>query len=132
LFEEYREALKNFGIRPGPFPENEEISDLMDWIETEFRALPEVILGASDFTAAFSEESIPKLLYDFDCVDLMKFCENPTQFPDVGSTLIIRPYGDIQAIKVKFAREFWYASGKEFAKKVARLKHEEVSFDKSC
>jgi hypothetical protein len=42
LFEEYRGALKNFGVRPGPFPKNNEMSDLMDWIEIEFRALPDI------------------------------------------------------------------------------------------
>jgi ABC-type transporter Mla subunit MlaD len=30
LFVEYREALKQFGTRPCPLPNNEEISDLMD------------------------------------------------------------------------------------------------------
>jgi hypothetical protein len=30
LFEEYRKALRDFGVRPGPLPKNEEISDLMD------------------------------------------------------------------------------------------------------
>jgi hypothetical protein len=29
----------------------------MDWIDTEFKALPEVISGASDFAAAFSIKS---------------------------------------------------------------------------
>jgi hypothetical protein len=48
LFGEYREALKNFGVCPGPLPENEEISDLMDCIEAEFWALPDVILGATE------------------------------------------------------------------------------------
>jgi hypothetical protein len=56
LFEEYREALKSFGVRHGPFPEDDEISELMDWIETEFRAVPDVISGASDFAAAFLVE----------------------------------------------------------------------------
>jgi hypothetical protein len=65
LFEEYRKALKNFGVSPDPLPENEEISKLMDWFETEFWALPDVISGASDFTAAFSVESILKLLLRF-------------------------------------------------------------------
>jgi hypothetical protein len=40
----------------------------------EFQALPNVISGASDFTALFSVESLLKLLYDFDCVELPKFC----------------------------------------------------------
>jgi chromosome segregation ATPase len=30
LFEEYKEALKHFGVRPGPFRESGEISNLMD------------------------------------------------------------------------------------------------------
>jgi chromosome segregation ATPase len=34
LFEEYKKALRDFGIRPAPFPINEEISDFMDWINT--------------------------------------------------------------------------------------------------
>jgi hypothetical protein len=132
LFEEYRDALNNFGVRHGPFPENEETSDLMDWIEAEFWALPDIISGASDFVVAFSVESILKLLYDFDCVDLVKFRVNLSHFPDAGSTSFIRPNRDVQAIKVKFAKEFWYASGKDFSKKIARTKLEKVDFVKSC
>jgi hypothetical protein len=120
--------LKNFGVRSGPFPESEEMSDLMDSIETEFWALPDVISGSSDFTAAFSVESILKLLYNFDCVDLVKFRENLSHFPDTGSTSIICPNDDVQAIKIRFAREFWFASGKEFAIKIARAKLDKVGF----
>jgi hypothetical protein len=53
LFEEYREALRNFGARPGLFPDGGEISDLMDWMQKVFRALPDLISGATDFTAVF-------------------------------------------------------------------------------
>jgi hypothetical protein len=76
----------------------------MHWIRTEFRALPDVISRASDFAAALSVESILKLLHDFDCVDLVKFCENPSRFPNAGSTSIICPNGDVQVIKIRFAR----------------------------
>jgi hypothetical protein len=120
LFEEYREALKNFGVHTGPFPKSGEISNLMDWMQTDFQALPNVISGASDFTAVFSVESFLKLLYDFDCVDLVKFRGGFSRFPVAGSTLSIRPNEDVRAVKTKFAREFWLASGKEFAKKISR------------
>jgi ElaB/YqjD/DUF883 family membrane-anchored ribosome-binding protein len=30
LFEEYTKALREFDVRPGPLPESEEISELMD------------------------------------------------------------------------------------------------------
>jgi hypothetical protein len=128
LFEKYREALRNFSVHPCPFPESGEMFELMDWIETEFRALPDVISGASDFAAAFSVESIMKLLYDFDCVDLVKFRENLSRFPDARSTSFIRPNEDVQAIKVRFTREFWFTSGKEFAKKIACAKLDKVGF----
>jgi hypothetical protein len=127
LFEEYRKALRDFGVRPGPLPESEEISDLMHWIENEFRALPDIISGDSDFAAAFSIESILKLLDDLNCVDLVKFRENLSRFPDVGSTTVIRPNKDVQIIKVRFAREFWFTSRKEFAKKISRAKLYQVS-----
>jgi hypothetical protein len=55
-------------------------------------------------------ESILKLLHDFDCADLAKFHEKLTCLPDAGSTSIIRPNEDVQAIKIRFAREFWFAS----------------------
>jgi hypothetical protein len=47
----------------------------MNWIDTEFKALPGVISGASNFAATFSVESILKVLHDFDCADLVKFRE---------------------------------------------------------
>jgi hypothetical protein len=32
LFEEYGKALKDFGARPGPLPEDETISFLFSWV----------------------------------------------------------------------------------------------------
>jgi hypothetical protein len=128
LFEEYRNALRDFGIRPAPFPVNEEISKFMDWINSEFKALPGVISGANDFAAAFSVESILKLLHDFDCADLVKFREKLTHFPDASSTSIVRVNEDVSAIKLKFAREFWFASGKKVAKNISCAKLDQVGF----
>jgi hypothetical protein len=78
----------------------------MSWIDMEFKALPGVISGASDFAAAFSVESILKLLHDFNCADIAKFHEKITHFPDASSTSIIRANEDVLAIKIKYAREF--------------------------
>jgi hypothetical protein len=128
LFEEYRTSLRDFGVRPDPLPESEEISDLMRWIETEFKALPNVIWSASDLAAAFLVESILKLLHDFDCTDLAKFRDKLSRFPNAGSTSIIYPNEEVQAIKIKFARKFWFAIGKELEKKIARVKLDQVSF----
>jgi hypothetical protein len=104
LFKEYEKSLMNFGVRPAPLPADLGISDFMEWIDTKFKALPEVISGANDFAAAFSVESILKLLHDFDCADLVKFREKLPQFPDALSTSRLRPNEDVQAIKAKFAR----------------------------
>jgi myosin heavy subunit len=126
LYEEYKKSLKEFGVRPAPLPDNIEIPEFMDWMETEFKALTEVISGASDFAAAFSVESILKILHDFDCADLEKFRENISQFPSATSTVILRANADVQAIKNKFAREFWLTSGKEPVKVIAHAKLAEV------
>jgi hypothetical protein len=75
LFKEYEKSLRDFGVRPAPLPANTEISCFMNWIDTEFKALPGVISGASDFAATFSVESILKVLHDFDCADFVKFRE---------------------------------------------------------
>jgi hypothetical protein len=75
LFEEYEKAWREFGVRPTPLFANTEISDFMKWIDTEFKELPRVISDASNFAAAFSVESILKLLHDFDCANLVKFRE---------------------------------------------------------
>jgi hypothetical protein len=128
LFGEYEKSLNEFGVRPAPLPAELEVSGFMDWIEAEFKALPDVISGASDFAAAFSVESIVKLLHDFDCADLAKFREKISQFPGAMSTSIIRPNEDVQVIKSKFAREFWLASGKEAVKTIARAKLAQVNF----
>jgi Rad3-related DNA helicase len=73
LFEEYKKSLNEFGVRRAPLPTDIGIPEFMDWMETEFKALSEVIFGASDFAAAFSVESILKILHHFDCADLEKF-----------------------------------------------------------
>jgi hypothetical protein len=128
LYVEYTKSLNEFGVGPAPLPDNIEIPDFMDWMETEFKALSEVISGASDFAAAFSVESILKILHDFDCADLAKFRDKISQFPSATSTSIIRANADVQAIKNKFTREFWFASGKETVKVIARAKLAEVNF----
>jgi hypothetical protein len=128
LFEEYKKSLNEFGVRPAPLPADLGISKFMEWMEAEFKALSEVISGASDFAAAFSVESILKILHDFDCADLEKFHEKISRFPDATSTSIIRANEDVHAIKNKFAREFWFASGKEAVKVIARAKLAEVNF----
>jgi hypothetical protein len=120
LFEEYERCLNEFGARPAPLPANLGLPEFMEWIDPEFKALPEVFSGANDFSAAFSIESILKLLHDFDCVDLAKFREKLPQFPDALSTSRLRPNEDVQALRSKFAREFWHASGKEAVKSIAR------------
>jgi hypothetical protein len=127
LFEEYKKSLNEFGVRPAPVPSDIGIPKFMDWMETEFKALSEVISDASDFAAAFSVESILKILHDFDCVDLKKFREKISQFPSATSTSIIRANEDVQAIKNKFAREFWFASGKETVKVITCAKLAEVN-----
>jgi DNA repair exonuclease SbcCD ATPase subunit len=128
LFEEYEKSLNEFGVRPAPLPADLGLPEFKEWIEAEFKALPDVISGANDFAAAFSVESILKLLHDFDCADLTTFREKLSQFPDALSTLRIRPNEDVQAIRSKFAREFWLASGKEAVKSIARAKLAQVSF----
>jgi DNA repair exonuclease SbcCD ATPase subunit len=128
LYEEYKESLNELGVRPAPLPDDIEIPEFMDWMEAEFKALIEVISGASDFAAAFSMESILKILHDYDCVDLEKFREKISQFPSATSDAILRANADVQAIKIKFAREFWLTSGKEAVKLIARAKLAEVIF----
>jgi hypothetical protein len=120
LFEEYRKALREFGVRPAPLPVSAEISDFMGWIDTEFEALTGVISGASNFATAFSVESI-----------LTKFLQKLMHFPDASSTSIIRANEDVLAIKIKYARELWFASGMEVAKTIARAKVDRVSFSKT-
>jgi hypothetical protein len=126
LFKEYEKALMEFGVRPTPLPSDMGMSDFMKWIDTKFKALPKVISGANDFAAAFSAESILKLLHDFYRADLVKFREKLPQFPDASSTSRIRPNADVLAIKAKFVREFWFSTGKEVVKNITRTKLENV------
>jgi hypothetical protein len=131
LFEEYEKALREFGVRPAPLPASAEFSEFMEWIDTEFKALLGVISGASDFAAACSIESILKLLHNFDCADLVRFREKLSQFPDTSSTSRLCPNEDVLAIKAKVAREFWFSSGKEVAKNIARAKMDQVSLSRT-
>jgi hypothetical protein len=98
LFEEYKRSLKEFGVRPAPLPADLGLPEFMELIDAEFKELPKVSSGANDFAAAFSVESILKLLHDFDCSDLVKFREKLPQFPDALSTSRLWPNGDVQAI----------------------------------
>jgi hypothetical protein len=118
----------NFGDRPAPLAADIGISDFMEWIDAKFKALPGAIFGASDFAAAFSVESILKLLHDFDCADLVKFQEKLPRFPNASSTSILRPNEDVLAIKAKFAKEFWLTSRREVVKNIARAKLDQVGF----
>jgi hypothetical protein len=81
VFKAYEKSLMNFGVRPAPYPADIGISDFMEWNDTEFKALSGVISGTSDFVTAFSFKSILKLLYDFDCADLVSFPRNFHNFP---------------------------------------------------
>jgi hypothetical protein len=128
LYEEYKKSLNEFSVRPAPLPDNIRIPEFMDWMETEFKALSEVIFGASHFAATFFAESILKILHDFDCVDLEKYRDKISRFPSATSTSILRANADVQAIKNKFAREFWFASGKETVKVITCAKLAEVNF----
>jgi uncharacterized protein (DUF305 family) len=121
LFEEYRNALRDFGIRPAPFPVNEEISKFMDWINNEFKALPGAISGASNFAATFSVESILKLLHDFDCADLAKFREKLTNFPDASSTSIIRVNEDVSASSSSSQENFGSLVGRRLQRRSLML-----------
>jgi hypothetical protein len=126
LFEKYEKSLNEIVVRPAPLTTNLGLSEFMEWIEAEFKALPKVIFGANDFAAAFSVESLLKPFHDFDFVDLVKFREKLPQFPDALSTSRLCPNEDVQAIKAKFVREFWLASGKEAVKSIARAKLSQV------
>jgi hypothetical protein len=92
------------------------------------KGTPRVVPDTSNFATAFSMESILKILHDFDCADLEKFRGQISQFPSATSTSIIRANADVQAIKNKFAREFWLTSGKEAVKIIACAKLAEVNF----
>jgi type IV secretory pathway VirJ component len=131
LYAEYQKSLNEYGVRPAPLPDDIDIPDFMDWLEDEFRALTEVISGASNFTVAFSLESVLKILHDYDCVDLAKFRANLSRFPSVTSDAILRENPDVAAIKTKFAKEFWLAGGSDVVKTIAQAKLAEVfSFDR--
>jgi type IV secretory pathway VirJ component len=126
LYAEYQKSLNEYGVRPAPLPDDIDIPDFMDWLEDEFKALPEVISGASNFAVSFSVESILKVLHDYGCVDLAKFRANLSQFPSVTSDTILQENLDIVAIKLKFAKEFWMVGGADMAKIVGRAKLDEV------
>jgi Rad3-related DNA helicase len=127
LYVEYQKSLNEYGVRPAPLPDDIDIPDFMDWLEAEFKALTEVITGASNFAVAFSVQSILKILHDYDCVDLEKFRANLSQFLSATSTAILRANSDVQAIKIKFARDFWLTSGQDVVKTIAQAKLAEVA-----
>jgi chromosome segregation ATPase len=54
LYAEYQKSLNEYGVRPAPLPNDIDIPDFMNWLEDEFKALTEVISGASNFAVAFS------------------------------------------------------------------------------
>jgi hypothetical protein len=50
-----------------------------------------------------------------------------SRFPNTAGTSSIRPNEDVQAVKIRFTKEFLFVSEKEFAKKIAHNKLEEIS-----
>jgi myosin heavy subunit len=128
LFVEYEKSLNEFSVRPAPLPADIGLPKFMEWIDAEFKALPEVISGANNFAAAFSVESILKYLHNSDCADLAEFRDKLPHFPDALSTSRLQPNEDVQAIRSKFTKEFWLASGKEAVKSIARAKLAQVIF----
>jgi predicted RNase H-like nuclease (RuvC/YqgF family) len=48
LFEEYERSLNEFGVRPILLPADIGLPEFLEWIDAEFKALPEVISGAVD------------------------------------------------------------------------------------
>jgi small-conductance mechanosensitive channel len=128
LFVEYEKSLNEFSVRPALLPADIGLPKFMEWIDAEFKALPEVISGANNFAAAFSVESILKYLHNSDCADLAEFRDKLPHFPDALSTSRLQPNEDVQAIRSKFTKEFWLASGKEAVKSIARAKLAQVIF----
>jgi hypothetical protein len=61
----------------------------------------------------------------------VKFREKLLQFPDASRTSRIHPNADVLAIKAKFAREFWFSSGKAVVKNIACAKLGKVIFSRT-
>lgn len=59
IYEGYKAALTRFGTEPLPFPGDEKVTKIFDWMKVEFEGLPEVIIGISDFAASFCLDSTP-------------------------------------------------------------------------
>jgi hypothetical protein len=112
LFEEYKKSLNEFGVRPAPLPSDIGIPN--SWIGWKLSSRLSPRLSPAPVTSQRPS--------------LSKFREKISQFPSATSTSIIRANEDVQAIKNKFAREFWFTSGKETVKVIARAKLAEVNF----
>jgi hypothetical protein len=105
LFEKYSEALGQFDTRPSPFPEKEDDAVVIDWMLTGFKALPNVIFGASDFAVVFNIESLLKLLEIMTVLILRSFVD---QFGHSRCCkhICIHANEDVRAVKLKFMKEF--------------------------
>ena len=125
--EEYRRALASFGAEPSPFPEDSEggASGLLDWLQSEFEDLGQILTSVSDNTAVVACESVLAILAHEGCPELERIGARDYVFPEPSD--LVEDIAKIQAVKKSFLRKFWKVSGREIVREAAQQRLEAVS-----
>ena len=122
--EEYRRALASFGAEPSPFPAGG-ASGLLDWLQSEFEDLGQILTSVSDNTAVVACESVLAILAHEGCPELERIGARDYVFPE--SSDLVEDIAKIQAVKKSFLRKFWKVSGREIVREAAQQRLEAVS-----
>lgn len=84
IYEGYKAALAEFGAEPLPFPADEKVKEIFDWMDEEYKGLPEVITGISDFAASFCLDSAFQLLEKNSCSHFLTLAACTYKFPSAS------------------------------------------------
>lgn len=120
IYEVYKTALAKFGAEPLLFLGDESVKEIFDWVEEEFKGLPEVITGSSNFAASFCLDSAFQLLEKNSYSHFLTLAARTYMFPSASELDEEEKSKNLRATKINFFKQLWATSGREYTRLVAQ------------
>lgn len=89
-------------------------------MDEEFKGLPEVLTGVSDFSVSFCIESAFHLLEESGCSDFLKFAASTHKFPLALEIHAKEKSKNVRAVKLNFYKQICATFEREHARLVAQ------------